>query len=337
VAELSHPRALVVIGASAGGQDPLCQLLSGLPPDLDAAVLVVVHRSAPNALPRVLSRCSSLPVRFAQDGDGLVAGRVLVAVPDRHLAVTHGRVRVGFGPRENGVRPAVDVLFRSAARFYGADVVAVVLSGNLNDGTAGFRAVNQAGGLTIVQDPTEATFVGMPSSAVELGHPAYILPAAAIAGHVRTFVADPSRCGGASARPAEGDGTSEVRGARDVFNCPDCGGPLVERSERGLPRYVCRVGHVFSVESLLQRQGSTLEEALWGSVVALEQRADLQGRMALRMEQMSSARASWFRADAERNMERAELIRTLIMEGQKDPGASPASHRSDAEDGQPAA
>jgi len=218
VAEPSRPGTLVVIGASAGGQSPLCQLLAGLPDDVDAALLVVVHRSGPNALPRVLSRCGPLPVRFATDGDRLEAGRVLLAPPDHHLEVTDGRVRLGRGPRENGVRPAVDVLFRSAAKACGADVVAVVLSGSLDDGAAGARAVNEAGGMTIVQDPEEATFFGMPDSAARLARPAHVRRAAEIPALVTAFAADPSRSGRATARPA---GTEDRSPASDASEAED--------------------------------------------------------------------------------------------------------------------
>ncbi|HEU4628992.1 MAG TPA: chemotaxis protein CheB, partial [Gemmatimonadaceae bacterium] len=176
-------RAVIVIGASADGVEALQEVISRLPADLPAAVLVVLHvaSGAPSVLPRILDRRAALGVSHARDGEPIVPGHVFVAPPDFHLLVKDGRLKLLRGPRENGVRPAVDPLFRSAADAYGPAVVGVVLSGTLDDGTLGLGMIKRAGGLAVVQDPDEALFDGMPRNAVERVRVDHVVPLAEIA------------------------------------------------------------------------------------------------------------------------------------------------------------
>jgi two-component system chemotaxis response regulator CheB len=160
---------IIVIGASAGGVEALCQLVKSLPADLPAPIFVVLHVSpdTPSLLPGILERAGHLPARHARDGEQIRPGTIYIAPPDHHLLLKPGRIVVTRGPRENNVRPAVDSLFRTAARSYRARVVGVVLSGGLDDGTLGLMDVKRAGGVTLVQDPNEAMFSSMPRSAIE--------------------------------------------------------------------------------------------------------------------------------------------------------------------------
>ena len=168
---------IIVIGASAGGVEAISVVVSLLPRNLRAAVLVVLHVSRGRSMmPEILTRAGRLPAVHPDDGDGLQYGRIYVARPDYHLTVERGRVRVVQGPRVNGCRPAIDPLFSSAARAYGARVVGVVLTGSLTDGTAGLAAVKKAGGLAIVQDPDEAFASSMPDSARASVAVDYVLP-----------------------------------------------------------------------------------------------------------------------------------------------------------------
>src|SRR3712207_5039381 len=141
-------RDMIVIGGSSGATAPLKSILQRLPADLPAAVFVVLHIPARSIglLSTVASAAGPLPAGQAEDGMPTEHGRVDIAAPDHHLIVTEGRIRLGRGPRENMVRPAIDPLFNSAALAYGPRVVGVVLSGLLNDGAAGLNAIKRCGG-----------------------------------------------------------------------------------------------------------------------------------------------------------------------------------------------
>ena len=172
---------IVVIGASVGGVEAIGFLAAALPPDFAAAVLVVLHVGAHRSvLPRLLSQRGPLPACHPGDGDLIRPGRIYVAPPDQHLLVEPGCVRLARGPRENWARPAVDPLFRSAARAYGPHVVGVILTGGLNDGTAGLFEVKRHGGVAVVQDPGDALSPGMPQSALRHVAVDHCLPLPAI-------------------------------------------------------------------------------------------------------------------------------------------------------------
>lgn len=182
---------IVVIGGSAGSRQPLRRILADLPPDVPTAIFVVIHSwpDAPAVLAPSLDGTVRLRVRNAQDGDRIVDGTVLIAPPDRHLIVKSGVVRLIDGQRENLWRPAIDVLFRSAAVAYGARVIGVILSGALDDGSAGVRAIKRCGGTAIVQSPGDAQLADMPRSAVRSGDVDYVVPHQDIAGAIQSALA----------------------------------------------------------------------------------------------------------------------------------------------------
>ncbi len=287
-------RDLVVVGASAGGVEALRKLVSGLPADLPAAVLVVLHIPAysRSALASILGRAGRLPVEQAHEDTALVPGRILVAPPDHHLLVADGHVTLSRGPRENGHRPSVDVLFRSAARAAGPRVIGVVLSGTLDDGTAGLVAIRERGGLSVVQDPDDAAYPGMPLSAVEGDSPDAVLPLDEIPELLRALVGSrvdhPDRevselmdVEVAMAVPEDDALNSAERpGVPSGFACPDCHGVLFEIDEGHMRRFRCRVGHAWSANSLAAQQAAAVEGALWTALRALEEKAALADRMA---------------------------------------------------------
>jgi two-component system chemotaxis response regulator CheB len=188
-------RELVVIGASAGGVTTLRQVVSDLPAHLAAAVCIVLHiqPDRTSALATILQRATSLRCSAAVNGEPLRPGRILVAPPDRHLLVGPGHAYLTLGPRRSAHRPSVDELFRSAARSHGRRVIGVVLTGTRDDGTAGLAAIKAAGGATIVQDPTEALYSGMPTSAIAEVVVDAVVPSGLIGGTIAAMVDQSAR------------------------------------------------------------------------------------------------------------------------------------------------
>ena len=204
-------RDVVVIGASAGGVEALKCVAETLPGDLDAAVFVVLHLSpaASSVLPRILARAGPLPALHPENGARSVPGTIVIAPPDRHLEVGDGGcVALTQGPRLRGYRPAVDRLFTTAASFYGPRVVGVILTGALDDGSAGLSAVAHAGGAAIVQDPADAVYPAMPANALRTVPEAEIVALDRIGARIAELVS-----GEAAAERSEHDGS---RGGRET-------------------------------------------------------------------------------------------------------------------------
>jgi two-component system chemotaxis response regulator CheB len=336
---------IVVVGASAGGVESLIQLVSDLPEDYPGAVFIVLHMAASSgtALPHILARRSQLQVAHPGDGDEIEGGRVYVAVPDRHLALQGTRIGLLAGPKENGHRPAVDTLFRTAAASFGRRVVGVILSGTRDDGTAGLRAIHERGGYAIVQDPDEALFPGMPLSALAGDSPDIVLPVGKIADHLVRLTEEPPRQAAdpetstaldAELRWAHPDVTQRPApepplGHPSGFTCPECHGALWEIDDGGLPRYRCRVGHGFSPDTLLVTQGSAVDAALWIAYRALEERVALCGRLADRAEsRRAGLSAEYFRAEAAEAGRQAETLRGVLWA--KGPSDASESGSTDA-------
>ena len=325
---MSHPR-VIVIGASAGGVEALRKIAADLPAQLPASVLVVVHfpPEGMSVLPQILQRAGPLPASHAQDGEPLLPGRIYVAPPDRHLMVRPGHVHVTAGAKENGVRPAADPLFRSAARHYGAAVVGVVLSGNRNDGTMGLLAIRERGGITIVQDPAEALYPGMPTSAVEHVAPDHVCRLDEIGPLLARLVAEPREF--VAGAPAHDTAESSVLSAQtglpeevveqvppSSFTCPECHGALWEAEETEMVQFRCRVGHSFTLESLLTERSGEVESALWTALTALEERIHLAKRLARRMhDRGSELTASRYEVDIREASESAAVLRHLLRTG----------------------
>jgi two-component system chemotaxis response regulator CheB len=293
-------RDLIVIGASGGGIDALRRIVGGLPRDLPAAVAVVIHQwqRGPNVLPEILRQSEALAVTEAADGMTVRPGTVYVAPLDHHLLVEAGSFRVSHGPRENRVRPAIDPLFRSAARVYGPRVVGVVLTGSLDDGTAGLLAIKRRGGVAVVQDPRDALYPGMPQSALDYVSVDHCVPL----GEVPPLLVDLTR---RDARPRAGNVKDEddqrdrneileqeggavgmelveALGDPSVFSCPDCEGALWQVKDGTLVRYRCHTGHAFGLDSLASGKDHDVEAALWIAVRALKEKREITRRMAER-------------------------------------------------------
>lgn len=327
VVKVMPRRDVIVVGASAGGVEALAELARGFPADLPAAIFVVLHLTpdARSNLPGILSRAGPLPAVHAVDGGTIHPGQIYVAPPNRHLLLEGDHMHLSIGPRINSVRPSIDVLFKSAARTFDARVVGVVLSGTLDDGTLGLDAIRMRGGLSVVQDPEEARFSGMPRSAIERVAPDYVLPVAEMppllqkltAGRperapaaegsnaVEREVSSESRIGDAAPAPEEKRGN-----AASGFTCPNCHGSVWELHDGGLPRIECRVGHAFSIDAFLGEQAIALEDAIWSAINALEERATTLRRFAGRFVQVPRTRQKY--------LEQAETVQSqaaLLREG----------------------
>lgn len=304
---------IVVIGASAGGIEALKEITSNLSPDLDAAVFVVVHISPDSSglLPNILNRRSKIPAHQAEDGEAIRPGRIYVAAPDRHLLLESEEVRVVNGPRHNRHRPAIDLLFRTAARHFGERVVGVVLTGFLDDGSSGLLAIHNAGGATIVQSPDDAEVASMPKNALEQVQPDYCVPLVEIAEII-------NRLAGVEAKPmarrSNHKKKPEKKRAQTPFTCPDCHGTIWEVDENGDVRYECRVGHSYSPEAMFQANDDDVERSLWVALRSLEESAALERRLADLADKRSRAHAyKRFAERAEERMRHAAVLRELLV------------------------
>jgi two-component system, chemotaxis family, protein-glutamate methylesterase/glutaminase len=336
-------RDTIVVGASAGGVEALRILFGGLPADFPARVLVVLHvpPSGVNALASVLARSSAMRVKGATNRDRLEPGVVLVARPDHHLVVVDDECLLTRGPRENGHRPAIDVLFRSAADALGPRTIGVILSGALDDGSDGLRAIRARGGIGVVQDPDDAQHSGMPNSAIRAAAPEYVLPVDAMPALLMKLigaeVSDPSNGVAApietpdqeqsaaklirmevamSEMTPESFHTARRPGESSGLSCPDCHGVLFAISEQDFLRFRCRVGHAWSIESLLAEHRAAVEGALWMALRALEEKAALCSEMSERATGSgANISARRFAEQATETMGAAEVIRRLLADG----------------------
>jgi two-component system chemotaxis response regulator CheB len=312
LAEPLHGHDIVVLGGSAGGVEAMQQIVAAFPSDLKAAVFIVIHTSPgfDSALPEILSRKTPLKATHAIHGEPIEMGHIYVAPPDNHMILRPGYLAVQRGPKENGSRPAVDPLFRSASIAYGPRVIGVVVSGNLDCGTAGLVSVKARGGVAIVQQPDEAVAPDMPRSAMNHVAIDQVLPLAEIGRAIVRLTRQPAK--NISDRPpsvalleVEGD----EPGLRSDVVCPLCQGALTEGQLSGVTTFRCHVGHAFSPAALVAEQAESLERALWAAVRALEESA----RMAKRMAQTDATLGGRLEEKARTQMSQADLVRRMLL------------------------
>lgn len=285
-------RDLLAIGTSAGGVEALIFLTKKLPRDFPAAVLVTLHLPShiESSLDQILQHQGTLPARFAQEGDQIQKGQILIAPPDRHLLLENDRILLGTGPRENNSRPAIDPMLRSVAACCGPRGIGVVLTGTLNDGASGLWAVDQCGGITVVQDPNDAAFPDMPTNALNRLRPDHIVSLAKMPALLTSLTLQPA--GEAMPIPssitfeieiAKGRSTSidemDHLGKRSILACPDCHGVMWEIDEGELVRYRCHVGHAYSAEEMSLALDDNLRRALGSALRALEERYGLAQKL----------------------------------------------------------
>ena len=324
---------VIVIGTSAGGIQALKTITQQLPPDFPASIHVVQHLSSEAAsnLAIILAKASQLSVKFARDLETIQTGHIYLAPPDFHLMLESGRMRVIRGPRENRMRPAIDPLFRSAAIAYRSYTTGVILTGMLDDGTAGLQAVKACGGMAIVQDPNDAAYSSMPKSAIANVEVDRVVALEDIVNVLKERVREtppPVREIPTDLRleaPITHKAITKPQimsqiGEPVAHSCPSCGGPLWQigksddNSHRAhLLRYRCHIGHAFTSNTLIEEQNDATEKALWIALRTLEERGRLLKTMSDRYAQKGAeALAKTHQERATEAIEQSALIRNLI-------------------------
>ena len=321
----SKNRDIIVIGTSAGGLEALDSLIGQLPSDIRASIFIVQHMAPQNtgaALLHRLGKHRSFHCALAADGERLRRGRIYISPADYHLLIKKDCIRVTKGARENRYRPAIDPMFRSAAATHGPRVIGVLLTGMLDDGTAGLVAVKKCGGVTVVQDPNDAAYPEMPRSALNSLKVDYCLPIAKMGEVLETLTKEAAGKPKAIPPDIQTEAAIAERVLSDVaqvnhigdqvpYNCPNCGGVLWKMAHADVHRYRCHTGHSFTAAALLTSQTEKIEETLWVSLRMFEERKNLLNNMA-RNEAGASVKRS-YAEQAQGTQIHIERIRAMLM------------------------
>lgn len=317
---------IITVGASMGGVEALQRLVKSLPADFPAPLCVVLHLSpnAPSRLPEILSRAGKLLALHPRAHEPLLPGRIYLAPPDQHLRVDPGQVLLSRAAKQNGHRPAVDVLFFSAATAFGERAIGVVLTGALDCGAAGLHAIKRAGGIAVVQDPAEAQCPDMPASALRATQVDHVLPLDDIGPLLVKLVRQPAPHAAARAEPGQ-------VGTEPAYSCPACGGVLRAEGEEAARQFSCQVGHVYSPLGLQADQHERLEAGLWTALRILEESGELSRRLARRSaEQGHGLSQQRFEDRAAASEEQARLIRAALhigVRGEDEPPLAAKPHK----------
>ena len=323
-------RDIVVIGGSAGSIESLRTIIPSFPPDLPASVFIVIHTApqSPGYLAEILSRMGPLRARYAKEGETSSRGTIYLAPPDHHLILESPNImRVIRGPRENRTRPAVDPLFRSAALAFGPRVIGVVLSGGLDDGTAGLRGIKMCGGTTVVQDPADALVSSMPRSALLNVSIDHCVSARELGPLIETLSRTPAveeAMGDNEMKGklrlevdmAKGHGGIEVTtlGEPSIFTCPECHGTLLKlRGEHPL-RFRCHTGHAFSADSLLADLSEATEEAIWNTIRSIQESSMLMTHLAEHWRSIDAEMSEELLRRAQKAQARVEQVRKIASD-----------------------
>ncbi len=305
-------RDIIVIGGSTGSLQVLQTILRAFPRDFQAAVFIALHTTQDSLglIPNILNHYTKLPVMYAVHDAPILPSRIYIApAGQRHMLLDRGKVRLEPGPRENLARPSIDALFRSASYAYRSQVIGVVVSGNLDDGSAGLLAIKNRGGIAIVQDPEEAHAPSMPASAMESTGVDFVLPTERIG----PTLVELASTQGTDKLQVIADGERNMAATEQPYSCPECGGVLEETKEGGMLRFRCRVGHQYSPESLLADQTMAVEKALWAAVRSMEEQAEFSDRLADATRKKNQRHLTQRFADkAQASRDNANILRELL-------------------------
>jgi two-component system, chemotaxis family, protein-glutamate methylesterase/glutaminase len=323
---------LVVVGGSTGALECVKEVLAALTPRLPAPVLLVIHTTQFGGfyIPQILSRVTPMKVSLAEDGEAMKPGHVYVAPAGRHLKVLDGRLELNRGPREHHTRPAVDVLFRSAARAHGERVIGVVLSGHGSDGSSGALAIRARNGRVIAQSPDEALARSMPQRVIDTAGADLVATAREIGLHLSALAGlSPSSRGAESmlrdddtiTASIQEDIRNQIAGKRDgetsVLSCPDCGGVLWQMDKGRLMDFQCHIGHRFTADTMLVQKTEQLEAALVAALRLLKEKSILLRQTAERAKlRGDAASAERLAEQAELDHRHAELLQRELLEGE---------------------
>jgi two-component system chemotaxis response regulator CheB len=321
---------IVVIGASAGGLEVLKTLVKGLPKNFQASIFITWHIS-PNGksiLPDILDRAGPLKAAHAVNGEKIAAGRIYVAPSNHHMLIENDHIRLTKGPKENRFRPAIDPLFRSAAYTYESRVIGVILTGMLDDGTAGLWLVKDRGGIAVVQDPQDAQFSPMPESALRAVEVDYCVPSAKLPDLLVRLTKEEAQEIPAISMKKDKRTEIEIRiaaednafesgvmelGPLTPFTCPECQGVLLKLRDGKIVRYRCHTGHAFSANTLLSAITESTEDILWSTIRSIEEGVMLLNEMGRDLAEVQPRLAELYFKKADEAEQRAKSIRQTIM------------------------
>jgi two-component system chemotaxis response regulator CheB len=323
---LRAPGPYIFIGASLGGVYAMLDLVAALPANFPVPIFFVQHIGArPSELPSLLQRRGPNRAVHARDGDVPAAGTIYVAPPDHHMLLESGVVRLNRGPKEHHARPAIDPLFRSAALSCGPAAIGVVLTGGLDDGSAGLRAIKDCGGIAVVQNPHDAHEPSMPLAALEAVEPDHVVALAELPLLLQRLAVP-------TARDLHFDAPSALRQEHAVslgdhamenlkeiaqpslFTCPDCGGVLFELNDKRPVRYRCHTGHAFSLRTLAATQEQVTDAALWSSLRVLQEKENILRRLARMQDSAAPGSGASCLEEADELAAAAATLRKLTLE-----------------------
>lgn len=307
-------RDIIVIGGSAGALDVMLAAVGAFDAEFAGSVFLVSHIGANRShLPELISRAGPLPAKHPQNGEAVRPGVIYVAPPDRHMIVEAGGIRLSRGPRQHFTRPAIDPLFRSAAREYGPRVIGMVLSGAGSDGAFGLAEIKRAGGLTVIQDPNSTLYSDMPRAAADAVSIDHTVTRDELPALLRRLSRETVIAGAPASQPSK---TMAERERPIALTCPECGGALREDSRNEVKQYRCHIGHRFGPEEVLTGQLEAVDHAVGVALRVLNERVELCRHMA------ENARAAgrtmgvehWRRLEKEAEDELAILQRFLARQ-----------------------
>lgn len=320
---------IIVIGASTGGFEAIKKIVRDLPEYFETPIFIVWHMSSDivGIMPQVLNRENKIYAAHAYDKEPIHARRIYVAPPDHHLLIEDGIVRVTHGPKENRFRPAVDPLFRSAASSYGAAVIGVILSGALDDGTAGLWTVKNYGGIAVVQDPLDAEVSSMPENAMREVKVDYCVPISDMAdllvslstepiNHTKVMKDEQTRkeidiAGG-------GNGMEEGELKFDEltpYTCPECHGVLSRLHNDKIVRYRCHTGHAYTADALMVSISEKIEDSLYSAIRGIDESVMLMNHIGDHYAEINQPKlAAVYFEKAKEADERFNLVRKAVKE-----------------------